>query len=46
MVVTLDSFFMMSPQPSASILDKATRLADEEGDITSEDRRYIIYCPI
>jgi hypothetical protein len=46
MVVTLDSFFMMSPQLSASILDEATRLADEEGDITPEDRRYIIYCPI
>jgi hypothetical protein len=46
MVVTLDSFFMMSPQLSASILDEATRLADEDGDITPEDRRYIIYCPI
>jgi hypothetical protein len=46
MVVTLDSFFMMSPQLSASIMDEATRLADAEGDITPEDRRYIIYCPI
>jgi hypothetical protein len=45
-VVTLDSFFMMGPQLSASILDEATRLADEEGDITPEDRRYVIYCPI
>jgi hypothetical protein len=46
MVITLDSFIMMSPQLSASILREATRLADEEGDITPEDRRYIIYCPI
>jgi hypothetical protein len=46
MVVTLDSFFMMSPALSASILNEATRLADEEGDITQEDRRHIIYCPI
>jgi len=46
MVVTLDSFFMMSPQLSASILDEANRLADEEGGLTPEDRRYIIYCPI
>ncbi len=46
MVVTLDSLFMMSPQLSASILTEANRLADEEGDITQEDRRCIIYCPI
>jgi hypothetical protein len=46
LLVTLDSFFMMSPQLSASIFDEATRLADEEGDITPEDRRHIIYCPI
>ena len=46
MVVTLDSFFMMSPQLSASILAEANRLADEEGHILPEDRRYIIYCPI
>jgi hypothetical protein len=45
-LITLDSFSMMSPQLSASILDEANRLADEEGDITLEDRRYIIYCPI
>jgi hypothetical protein len=46
MLVTLDSFFMISPQLSASILDEANRLADEEGDVSPEDRRYIIYCPI
>ncbi|MBB4395604.1 hypothetical protein [Bradyrhizobium sp. ERR14] len=46
MVVTLDSFFMMSPQLSASILAEANSLADDEGEILSEDRRHIIYCPI
>lgn len=46
MVVTLDSFFMMSRQLSASMLEEANRLADEDGDIAPEDRRNIIYCPI
>ena len=46
MLITLNSFSMMSPRLSACILDEANRLADEEGDITPEDRRHTIYCPI
>jgi hypothetical protein len=46
MVLTLDSFLMMSRELKAKIIEEATSLAEKEGDIAAEDRRHIIFCPI
>ena len=46
MVLTLDSFLMMDRELKAKIIEEATSLADEEGNITAEDRRHILFCPI
>jgi hypothetical protein len=46
MVLTLDSFFMINRELKAKIIEEAAALADKEGDITAEDRRHIIFCPI
>ncbi|MGP0083484.1 MAG: hypothetical protein ACLP0B_07640 [Steroidobacteraceae bacterium] len=46
MVLTLDSFLMMSRELKAKIIEEAITLADKEGDITAEDRRHILFCPI
>jgi hypothetical protein len=46
MVLTLDPFFMMDPGLRAKIVEEATLLADKEGDISAEDRRHVIFCPI
>jgi hypothetical protein len=46
MVVTLDPFGMVSRTLRANIFKEATRLADREGDISVEDRRHVILCPV
>lgn len=46
MVLTLDPFAMMSRQLRASLLEEAHNLADQYGDISIEDRRFVIICPI
>lgn len=46
MVLTLDSFFMMNDVLRAKIIEEANLLADKEGNITAEDRRHVLFCPI
>ena len=46
MVLTLDSFLTMNRALKAKIIEEATSLADKEGNITAEDRRHILFCPI
>lgn len=36
----------MSRELKAKIIQEATALADKEGDITAEDRRHIVFCPV
>ena len=38
-MLTLDPFAMMSRTLHASILEEAQRLANQDGNITAEDRR-------
>lgn len=45
-VLTLDSFLTIGDELKAKIIEEATSLADKEGDITVEDRRHILFCPI
>jgi hypothetical protein len=45
MVVTLDSFLMMSQPLTDKIIAEANALADAEGDIVAEDRRSVIFTP-
>ena len=45
-VLTLDSFFTINHELKAKIIEEATSLADKEGNITAEDRRQILFCPI
>lgn len=45
-VLTLDPFGMMSDRLRGKIFDEARRLADDEGDISVEDRRHVIVCPV
>jgi hypothetical protein len=46
MVLTLDSFLMMDRELKAKIIEEATSLANEEGNIAAEDRRHVLFCPI
>ncbi len=46
MVLTLDSFIMMSSELRSKIIEEASSLADKARDITAEDRRKVIFCPI
>lgn len=46
MVLTLDSFMTMNRTLKAKIIAEANSLADKEEDISAEDRRHIIFCPI
>jgi hypothetical protein len=46
MVLTLDSFLTVNRALKAKIIEEATSLAEKEGDIATEDRRQIIFCPI
>jgi hypothetical protein len=46
MVLTLDPFGVMGGTLRSKIVEEAKRLADEEGDISDEDRRHVIICPI
>jgi hypothetical protein len=44
MVFTLDWFLYMSRELKAKVLDEARTLADEEGQITDEDRKPVVFC--
>jgi hypothetical protein len=46
LVVTLDPFLMMASEPRDKVFQQANALADEHGNITNEDRRSVIICPI
>jgi hypothetical protein len=46
MVLTLDSFLTTNRELKAKIVEEATFLAEREGNISAEDRRQIIFCPI
>jgi hypothetical protein len=46
LVVTLDPFLMMAREPREKVFQQANALADEHGNITDEDRRPVIICPI
>jgi hypothetical protein len=46
MVVTLDSFLMMSSGLKDKIISEATSMADKEEEIAKEDRRHIVFCSI
>jgi hypothetical protein len=46
MVITLDTFLAMARDPQDKVFAEAKRLADQDGNITEEDRRPVIMCPI
>jgi hypothetical protein len=46
MVLTLDSFMTLNKKLKAKVIKQADALADKEEDITAEDRRHVIFCPI
>jgi hypothetical protein len=46
LILTLDSFLTMSRELKAKIIQEATALADNDGEITEEDRRHIVFCAI
>jgi hypothetical protein len=46
MVLTLDSFLTINRELKAKIIEESTSLADKEGNITADDRRRILFCPI
>ena len=46
MLLTLDPFARMHRELRTNIMDEARRLADEDGNISGEDRRHVIICPI
>lgn len=45
-VFTLDAFFQMAREPQNKMFAEANALADEDGNITSEDRKPIVICSI
>lgn len=45
-VLTLDAFMQMARDTLESVVAEAHALADQEGNITPEDRRPVIICPI
>jgi hypothetical protein len=46
MVVTLESFFPINRELREKIIEEAISFANKEGNITAEDRRHILFCPI
>jgi hypothetical protein len=46
MVLTLDSFLTMDHELRTKIIQEAASLADKEGNILSEDRRHVFFCPV
>jgi hypothetical protein len=45
-VVTLDPFMQISRDQQNEVFAEANSLADEEGNITPEDRKLVVICPI
>ena len=45
-VVTLDPFMQISRDPQNKVFAEANALADEDGNITPEDRKFVVICPI
>lgn len=45
-VLTLDSFLVLSRELQNKVIKEASALADQEGNILAEDRRHIIFCSI
>lgn len=45
-VFTLDAFMQMARDPHNKVLAEANALADENGNISSEDRKSVVICPI
>ncbi len=45
-VFTLDAFLQMARDPQNKMFAEANALADEDGNIASEDRKPIVICPI
>jgi hypothetical protein len=45
-VVTLDPFMQISRDPQNKVFAEANALADEDGNITPEDRKLVVICPI
>lgn len=45
-VLTLDTFMTMNRELKAKIIAEANAMADKEEDISVQDRRHIIFCPI
>jgi hypothetical protein len=45
-VFTLDAFMQMARDPQNKVFAEANALADEDGNITPEDRRRVVICPI
>ncbi|MGI8853925.1 MAG: hypothetical protein ACR2GC_11695 [Methyloceanibacter sp.] len=45
-VFTLDAFMQMGRDPQNKVFAEANALADEDGNITPEDRKHVVICPI
>ena len=45
-VFTLDAFMQMSRDPQHKVFAEANTLADEDGNISPEDRKHVVVCPI
>lgn len=45
-VFTLDAFMQMARDPQDKVFAEANALADEDGNIAPEDRRFVAVCPI
>ncbi len=45
-VFTLDAFMQMARDPQNKMFAEANALADEDGNITPEDRKLVVICPI
>jgi hypothetical protein len=46
LVVTLDPFMQISRDPQNNVVAEANALADEDGNIAPEDRKFVVICPI
>jgi hypothetical protein len=45
-VFTLDSFMQISRDPQSRLFAEANTLAEDDGNITPEDRKHVVICPI
>jgi len=46
MLFTLDWFLTMSRELKTKVLEAAKELADKDGNITEEDRKPVVFCPV